>query len=242
MQAGPGRGGRHIAEVASRAGVSGGATGPRHVAHDGDRDARPADLLRERGLRRRDPPERGRRGRTGDLARRRPPLGGPSAHRDRTWHRPPRPGYIAGGDNATRPDAVAGDPDFWIYAVDGAWRATVWAAADAPGVPSLRRLPVAVVAQSDLGALRRATTWRRRHPPGSMPSTRPSPSPRSRGEGQHSGRRPQRPARAGGPADGRRRDVSAVARRGAEPGPRERSGLSKAVGARGSPRRSECGW
>lgn len=27
--------------------------------------------------------------------------------------------YVAGGDNATQPDAAAGDPDFWVYDEDG---------------------------------------------------------------------------------------------------------------------------
>ncbi len=118
--------------------------------------------------------------------------------------------YVAGGDNATQPDAAADDPDFWVYdedgdllaalrvpadgpvflndvvvgpdgaayvtdsmapqifriaREDGNWRATVWAAADAPGAPEpgggfgLNGIEVApdcrslIVAQSDVGAL-----------------------------------------------------------------------------------------
>ena len=40
--------------------------------------------------------------------------------------------YVAGGDNATQPDATAGDPDFWIYDEDGDLLAALRVPADGP--------------------------------------------------------------------------------------------------------------
>jgi hypothetical protein len=40
--------------------------------------------------------------------------------------------YVAGGDNATQPDAAAGDPDFWVYAEDGDLLASLRVPSDDP--------------------------------------------------------------------------------------------------------------
>jgi sugar lactone lactonase YvrE len=196
--------------------------------------------------------------------------------------------YVAAGDNATQGDAVADDPDFWIYEEDGDllaalrvpadgpvflndvvvgpdgaayvtdsitpqifriaredgnWRATVWAAADAPGAPEpgggfgLSGVEVGpdcrslIVAQSDVGSL-----WRydleTAAPLGSTPATSTSPPPRSRGEGSLARRRPQLPARPDVPAVGRRRHFGPAAGSGAD---RSRAGVHHRRRRRGAP-------
>src|SRR5687767_659872 len=55
---------------------------------------------------------------------RRAAIGLATDHRDRV--------YVAGGDNATQPDAAADDPDFWVYDEDGDLLAALRVPADGP--------------------------------------------------------------------------------------------------------------
>ena len=55
---------------------------------------------------------------------RRAAVGLATDHRDRV--------YVAGGDNATQPDAAAGDPDFWVYDEDSDLLAALRVPADDP--------------------------------------------------------------------------------------------------------------
>jgi sugar lactone lactonase YvrE len=55
---------------------------------------------------------------------RRAAVGLATDHRDRL--------FVAGGDNATQPDAAAGDPDFWVYDEDGDLLASLRVPADDP--------------------------------------------------------------------------------------------------------------
>jgi sugar lactone lactonase YvrE len=56
--------------------------------------------------------------------RRRAAVGLATDHRGRV--------YVAGGDNATQPDAAAGDPDFWVYDADGDLLASLRVPSDDP--------------------------------------------------------------------------------------------------------------